>query len=78
MDIQVKQLKFNQSGMTSIFFFNASGIFASLSLIVILNYIVKKTVGYIYTKINPIYIVKHDKVIKLLKFFQGYLFDSEK
>jgi hypothetical protein len=55
--------------MTSIFFFNASGIFASLSLIVILNYIVKKTVGYIYTKINPIYIVKHDKVIKLLKFF---------
>jgi hypothetical protein len=56
------------SGMTSIFLFDASGIFVSLMLIVILNYIVKKIIGYIYQKINSIYIARHNKVIRFLVF----------
>jgi len=56
------------SGMTSIFLFNASGIFVSLMLIVIVNYIVKKIIVYINTKINSIYIARHNTVIRFLVF----------
>ncbi len=56
------------SGMTSIFLFDASGIFVSLMLIVIPNYIVKKIIGYIHSKINSIYIARHNKVIRFLVF----------
>ena len=52
--------------MTSIFLYNASGIFVSLINIVFVNYTVKKAIEYIYTKINSVYIVRHNKVIKLL------------
>jgi len=54
------------NGMTSIFLFNIIGFLGSLTITVVLHYIVGVIIKQFNKKLNPIYIEKHSKLIDIL------------
>jgi hypothetical protein len=54
------------NGMTSIFLFNIIGFLGSLTIIIVLHYIVGVIIKQFNKKLNPIYIEKHSKLIDIL------------